>query len=78
MFDPMISPKEITAAHWEIDEIATNVSGREVPTAIMVAPIIRGEIFILPENFSINLRRRLAETIRNISENENVKSRFCI
>lgn len=53
-------------------EIATNVSGREVPTAIMVAPIIRGDIFILPANFLIYFRRKLAEIIKTKRDRQKI------
>lgn len=69
ILDPITSPNEISIAFWVIEENATDVSGREVPIAIIVAPTISGDIFILPENFSINLRRKFAEVIKNIREN---------
>jgi len=74
IFDPIMSPRDMSAAFCARDEKATNVSGREVPMAIIVAPITRGEIFILPANFSMNFKRRLAETIKKISENEKVRN----
>jgi len=75
MLAPTTSPKEMSTAFWAMDEKATKVSGREVPIATTVAPTTRGDIFIRPENFSMNFRRKLEEAIKNIREKENVTRR---
>jgi hypothetical protein len=51
--------------------MATEVSGREVPIAIKVVPIISGDILILEASLSTNFRRKLADTTKNKSETAN-------
>jgi hypothetical protein len=63
-----MSPNEIKGAPWIIEDIATNVSGREVPIATKVTPIIRGDILILEESSSENFSNKYAEIIRKSIE----------
>ena len=76
IFEPITSPREISAAFCVIEEMATEVSGREVPIAIKVAPIIKGEIFIFPANFSMKRKRRLAEMMRKSRDIGNVRNSY--
>lgn len=69
---PIMSPKETSGTPCEIAEIATDVSGSEVPMAIMVAPIIRGEILIFDEKLSTNFNNRFEENIRPSKETINI------
>jgi hypothetical protein len=67
------SGKAIFGDFWIIDETATDVSGRDVPIATIVAPITRGEILILYENFSTNFNKKLEERIRSNKDIAKIK-----
>ena len=67
----MMFPKDISGTFWAIADRATDVSGREVPIAISVDPIIRGETLILEDNLSTNFNSRFAEMTKRPSEPKN-------
>lgn len=71
ILEPIISPKEIKGAPCIIAEIATKVSGREVPIATKVTPMIKGDILILEESFSENFNKKYAENISESIETMN-------
>ncbi|KKR42321.1 MAG: hypothetical protein UT76_C0023G0011 [Candidatus Woesebacteria bacterium GW2011_GWB1_40_12] len=55
-----------------MEDMATNVSGREVPMATKVTPMIRGDILILEESFSENFNNKYAEIIKKNIETKNL------
>ena len=57
IFEPIIFPRDKSGTFWAIDEIVTENSGREVPKAISVDPIIRGDILIDAASLSVSFTR---------------------
>ena len=76
IFEPIISPRDMFGTCWEMEEMATKVSGSDVPIAINVAPITRGESLIFAANFSTNLTRAFAASIKTIRLIPKIKYEF--